>query len=280
MGTNLEETIRMPSPVRLIEYSSEKNPLFQEALSKIKNPKEKEAFLSIFRKYLMDAYKNNPKMNRLMKIHDLTDKIVYAPKINEYDERNVVDGQLYAEPGRTYHYTNNFLGYERKKEGILKKLYNTTKELTLETLPGIAGIGGLYGAKKWYTKELAKDAVEESLKERLKETAKNKFSKAFEDMRWWEFLDPYFGPIKISNRLSKGLGNAAVAVSKEATKEVEGDFLRGIVGSALTPAKYLIGGYFLYKTIKYFMRKYKERKELRNLNRGVWLQNQMLAQRV
>ena len=53
-----------------------------------------------------------------------------------------------------------------------------------------------------------------------------------------------------------------------------------MVGQALTPAKYLLGGYFLYKTIRYFMKKYKERKELNELNRQVWLQNQMLAQRV
>jgi len=247
MVANLEEKLDIPSPVKTIEYASKKNPLFQEALSQIRDPKERKAFLGIFRKYLMDAYENNPRMNRLMKTHDLADKVAYAPEIDEYDERSAVEGQLYAEPGRTYQYNNNLLGSERRKKGLLRRIYDTTKDLTFETLPGIVGLGGWYGVKRWHSKEVAK-----GIAKRLAES----FEKP-----WYQYLNP-------------------LNVAKDSAQVAAGEGLLGMVGQALTPAKYLLGGYFLYKTIRYFMKKYKERKELNELNRQVWLQNKMLAQRV
>jgi len=247
MADNLETKLNIPFPVRTIEYASEKNPLFQEALKQIRNPKEREAFLGIFRKYLMDAYQNNPKMNRLMKTHDLADKVAYAPEIDEYDERSSVDGQLYGEQGRTYQYANNLLGSERKKKGLMRRVYDTTKDFTLETLPGIVGLGGWYGVKRWHSKEVAKG---------IAKRAAESFEKP-----WYKYLNPF-------------------NFAKDSAQAAAGEGLLGMVGTALTPAKYLLGGYFLYKTIRYFTKKYKERKELNDLNRQVWLQNQMLAQRV
>lgn len=247
MVANLEEKLGVPSSVRSIEYTSRKNPLFQEALSKIKSPKEKEAFLETFRKYLIDAYENDPKMNRLMKTHDLADKVAYAPEIDEYDERSSVDGQLYSEPGRTYHYTNNLLGNERRKKGLLRRVYDVTKDFTFETLPGIVGLGGWYGVKRWHSGEVAKGVVKRA-------------AESFEKP-WYNYLNPF-------------------NVAKDSAQFAASEGLLKMVGNVLTPAKYLLGGYFLYKTIRFFMKKYKDKKELRDLNRQVWLQNQMLAQKL
>lgn len=247
MTSNLETKLGLPSPIKTIEYASEKNPLFQEALAQIKNPKERKEFLGIFRKYLVDAYQNDPKMNRLMKTHDLADKVANAPRTEEYDERSSVVGQLYGENGRTYQYMNNFLGPEREKKGLMKRVYETTKDFTFETLPGIAGLGGMYGVNKWYSKEIAKGAAK-----RAAET----FSKP-----WYNYLLPF-------------------NVVKDSATVVANEGLLKTVGTILTPAKYLLGGYFLYKTVRYFTKKHKEKKELEELNKKIWLQNQLLAQKV
>lgn len=248
MVSNLEETVWLPSPIRTIENASEKNPLFQEALGKIRNPKERDAFLGIFRKYLSEAYKNDPKMNRLMKTHDLADKVAYAPEIKEYDQKNTLNEQLYSEPGRTYQYTNNLLGNERDKKGLFGRVSETAKDLTIETLPGIVGLGGMYLVNKWHSKEVAKGLAK-------------RVAGAFEKP-WYKYL------LNPTN------------VAKDSAQVVASEGLLKIVGNALTPAKYLLGGYFLYKTIRYFIKKYKDKKELEDLNKKVWLQNQMLAQRI
>jgi len=275
MGKNLEENLLIPSPVKTIERASMKSPLLQEALTQIKNREDRENFLQIFRKYLLDSYYNNPKMRRLMKSHDLTEKVSYSPENEDYDERSVLNEQLYSEPGRRYHYTNNFLGSERKKKGLLRRLYDTTKDLTFETLPGIVGLGGWYGANRWYTKKAAEEAAKEALATRAGKKILGGIGDAFGNMKWWEY-----NPFSLESRLSKGIGAGAKAAASEIADQAKTNVLMELVSSVLTPAKYLLGGYFLYKTIKYFMKKHKENKELRELNRKVWLENHLLAQRV
>jgi hypothetical protein len=247
MEKNLEEKLFIPSPVLTLEESSQRNPLFQKTLNQIKSPRERAAFLGMFRNYLLSAYENNPQMNRLMKTHDLAEKVEGAPEIDNYDAKSIVDAQLYSEPGRAYQYTNNISGYERKKKGLLKRLYHTTKDFTFETLPGIIGLGGWYGAKRWHSREVAKG---------LSKRALESFEKP-----WYKYLNPF-------------------NIAKDSVELAAGEKILGMVGSALNPAKYLLGGYFLYKTIRYFMKKYKEKKELKEMNRQVWMQNHMLAQRV
>jgi len=275
MEKNLEEKLVIPSPVLTLEESSQRNPLFQKTLSRIKNPREREAFLGMFRQYLLDAYQNNPRMNRLMKTHDLAEKVEDAPEIDNYDTKDIVDAQLYSEPGRSYQYTNNLSGYERKKKGLLKRLYHTTKDFTFETLPGIVGLGGWYGASKWHTKRLAEEAAKEALAARVVKKGIGAVGGAFKDMAWWEY-----NPVSMFLRLDKGVGAAATGAAGEVVGQAATNASLGALGMVLSPAKYLLGGYFLYKTIKYFMKKYKERKELKEMNKQVWMQNQMLAQRV
>lgn len=247
MKKNLEEELVLPSPVITIENASLKNPLFRKALSQIKNSKEREEFLRMFRYSLLSAYKNNPRFNRLMKTHDLAEKVAYAPEMENYDAKEIIDSQLYSEPGRTYQYTNNLSGYERKKKGLLKKLYRTTKDFTIESLPAIIGLGGWYGAKRWHSKEIAKG---------IAKRAAESFEKP-----WYKYLNPF-------------------NIAKDSAQAAANEGILSMLGAVLNPAKYLLGGYFLYKTIKYFVNKHKEKKKLGELNRQVWLQNQMLAQRI
>jgi len=247
MKKNLEEELFLPSPVITIENASLKNPLFQKALSQIKNSREREEFLGMFRYSLLSAYKNNPRFNRLMKTHDLAEKVAYAPEMENYDTKEIIDSQLYSEPGRTYQYTNNLSGYERKKKGLLKRLYHTTKDFTFESLPGIIGLGGWYGVKRWHSKEVAKG---------IAKRAAESFEKP-----WYKYLNPF-------------------NIAKDSAQAAASEGLLSMLGTVLNPAKYLLGGYFLYKTIKYFVNKHKEKKKLGELNRQVWLQNQMLAQRI
>lgn len=249
MATNLESRLNVSSPVNVIESAAEKNPLFQKALKQIKSPKERKAFLGMFRNYLTNAYERDPRMQRLMRTHDLSEKVYHMPEIEGYDHRSALEAQLYSETGRTYPYSNNLLGEEREKEGILKRLYNTARDLTFETLPGILGAGGLYAADRWHKGEVSKGVVK-------------RVAESF-DKPWYQYFVE---------------GPKSIAI--EAAQAMAGESLLGMVGRVLTPAKYLLGGYFLYKTIRYFMDKYNERKELQDINKQVWMQNQMLAERV
>lgn len=263
MEKNLEAELMIPSPIRTIEKASVKNPLFQEALNQIKNPKERRAFLGMFRNYLLNAYEKNPKMNRLMKTHELSDIVYNSPE--EYVEE-VANEQIYSQPGRMYPYTNSILGNEKKnKKSLLKKLYYTAKDFTRETLPGIAGIGAWGGAKYWHKGMMKVRAIEGAKKLLVPSHPV-----------WKPGITDYLrNPQFYFDKFILG-GRAAV-------KTLAKNTFVDAVGWALNPALYLLGGYFLYRTIKYFVKKYKERKEnnkLEELNKGVWLQNQLLAQRV
>lgn len=263
MERNLEE-LTVPSPIRTVINASVKNPLFQEALNKIKDPKERKAFLGMFENYIVNAYRKNPGMNRLMKTHDLAGKVAYSPE-SDYDSRSILDEQLYAEPGRTYQYTNNFLKQEKDKKGLLKKLYYTAKDFTRETLPGIVGMGALGGVKYWHKGMMKARAIERA-KSLLVPSHKVWTPGITDYLRNPQF---YFDKFILGGR----------AAAKTLAKNTFVD----AVGWALNPALYLLGGYFLYRTIKYFVKKYKQRKEnnkLEELNKSVWMQNQLLAQRV
>ncbi len=247
MNPNLEEELNMPPSVQTIENASVKNPLFQEALRNIKNPRDREAFLGIFRKYIVDAYKNNPRMNRLMKTHSLADKIAYSPETEEYDGRSTIDEHLYSEPGRNYHYTNNILGTNRDKKSLLRRTYEAIKDFTFETLPGVVGLGGYYAAQNWHAGKI---------KEGLAKRAAGYFEKP-----WYSYLNPF-------------------NVAKDSTELAANEGLIGLVGSVLSPAKYLLGGYFLYKTMRYFMKRHSDKKKFEELNKRIQMQNQLLAQRI
>ena len=262
MERNLEEELILPSPVRTIQKASVKNPLFEEAVNQIKNPREREAFLRIFNNYLLSAYQNNPGMNGLMKTHELSDIVYNSPE--EYVEDETSE-RIYSEPGRMYPYVNNFLGKRKDKKSLLKKLYYTAKDFTRETLPGIVGMGALGGVKYWH---------KGMMKARAFENAKNMLvpsHKVWTPSLWGTISNPSW------------YINKATQAGKSAIKGLVKDTFVDAVGWALNPAKYLLAGYFLYKTIKYFVKKYKERKEnkeLEKLNKNVWMQNQLLAQRV
>jgi len=275
MERNLEERFDVPPAIRTIENASMKNPLFLEALKRTKNPKEREEILAIFRDYLTRAYNNDPRMNRLMKTHDIADRINYASENEDYDGKAMLQEQLYSDPGRSYHYTNNILGNEKKKKSIARRVYDTTRDLTFETLPGIVGTGGWFGAKKWYSKRMAEEAAERSLATVAGKKGLEGLVGAFKGMKWYEY-----NPLGAGIRLAKGLSSGAGAAAGEVAGEVASDSLLHSVGRVLTPAKYLLGGYFIYKTIKYFMKKHKEKKKLNELNRQVWLQNQILGQMI
>ena len=271
MKRNLEEEIETPSPVNTLIYVARKNPLFKEALDNMKTKEDKEAFALKFKEYLLNAYKEDPKIKRLMKSHDLASKVMYAPEDEDHDSRSMLDSQLYSEQGRTYHYTNNLLGEERDKKGLLKKLYQNTKDFTRETFPGIIGLGGASAASKWHAGAIARDALQGTAAQQGAKAAKAAVKGLFEGTKWYQ-------PGKLIRGLIKAPATGAVAGAAGTAAEVASDSLLSLAGTILTPAKYLLGGYFLYKTIKYFVNKHKEKKNLKELNKKVWVQNQMLAQ--
>ena len=253
MGKNVEdiiaeEEIRDPS-TKLIEENARKNPLFQKLIDCLR-PEEKSKFYTKFRDYLNNAYQNNPKLRRLMKTHDLSRRVEYIPEENE-DPRKTLEEQMYAEPGRTYNYTNNFLGNSKNKKDMLYKTYSTAGGIAKETWPGLGAGIGWYALDRIYQKGSKKGILS-----RIKNSAKK-------TPLWMKILSPF-------SALKTG-GDIALDEIKHQTW-----------GAVRKPTIYLIAGYLLYKTVKYFVKKRKENREtlelekMQGLQRSIGLQNQTL----
>lgn len=241
----LETEVNMPPPVRSIQQDLEQSYLFQDALKKLESPEDKRKFKEIFSRYLNDSYLHNPKMNSLIKSHDLSDKLLQISSEDLEDPRRSLKELVYSEPGRTYPYVNNFLGNTRNKKDLLRRTTDNVKDFTLETLPGIVGAGGWMYANKWYKTKAAQGILG-----RTASTLRSGMSSGFKN--------PFKLGFNILTSPARVAGN-------------EGAFR--LVGQLLSPAKYVLGAYFLYKTIRFFTNKYKDRKELEEIARKTQLSN-------
>jgi len=255
MATNLdympEET--PSSPVRLAEKSAFGNPLFSQTIDSIKNPGDRKAFYDMLKQTIRGTYKNNPQIRRLLKTHDIADKVGNVPDDAEDPRQNVVE-QSYAEPGRSYNYMNNFMGGERTKEGMLEKSAKTIGGLGKETWKGLGALGGWYAANKWYTTQAAKGFLGRAGTAIGAEWAKKGIL---------DYLLPW-------RNISSGIKAGSAFAGKE--------MFLGTIGKILTPSLYLIGGYLLYKTIRYFLNKRRENLESEERNKLEFMRNNVAAQ--
>lgn len=264
------------SAARFVEKKAMENPLFQDVEEALKDPETREAFREKFSAYIDDAYENDPRARRLMKSYDLSNRIDYLPD-DVKNPRDVVGKQMYAEPGRGYHYMNNFVGEERSKKGMLEKTLKTAGGLAKETWPGLGALGGWWWANKWHAAGMAtRVSAAEAAKAAAAGVVKSAAAKA---SLWDVLINPAGTAFNAYATATKAASEAGTAAAGAAAKNTALD----VFGAVSTPALYLIGGYLLYKTVKYFLANRKstleerQREKLEDLRRRVAMQNQMLS---
>jgi hypothetical protein len=366
--------------INLVRINAMKNPLFQKTIDRLKTNKEKQEFLALFDNYVQGAYKNDPRLRRLMKSHHLANRASYLPDDENSDARDTLIGQNYSEPGRTYHYAHNFIGKEKSKKGILQNIYQTIGGLTRAILPGAAGFGAVYGANYWkkgFDEKALKFATQKSMRKAAmnevitadrdaailamgeekaagmiargaeREAAKVAAEKmaekgsgalldagreayvAAETASWWKKPFLYMAGGQYNQAagqaaMGEAMINSGKTVARESVNAAEiaaetvansgtilaneagyaaatgSEALAGVaevaasplermvlpvvsttIGAVTKPALYLLGGYLLYRTIKYFVKKRREKMDLHQLDemqalqRGVGVQNEI-----
>lgn len=221
-------------------------------LDKIKDSKRREELRKeigyVLNQYIEDLQSQNPTTRRATALEQAYGQISDIPEKeleNPEDAVNVLRQRLYGAPGRNYSYMNSIAGNGKSKKELGKRVAGALGDVVKEGWPVIGAGAGWALANNWYKKELAK-----GLLKRAGGTLAN--------TRWYEWLIP-------GGTLGKVIGNEAKLK---------------LIGEALTPLGYAIGAYAVYKTIKYFLKKRKEKKISEEENKLLeQARNQMLLQR-
>lgn len=233
----------------IIEEGVRKNPFFYKILDKLKGDEKKE-FIDKFNDYLESSYKNNPQMRRLLKGLSMKEKVKEFPDESQQYLWEYLKEHQYSVSGRDYNYLNATFGENRKKKGLLKRIGSSTWDFGKKTFPAAASLGGASYLNYWANRQNSK-----GLLGRIGDT-----------------LGGISGPLGLVAAPGRILAKEGIL---------------GVAGSIGTPLLFLTGGYFLYKTLRYFLNKRKEKKErekrlqeLYGMKNDIALQNQFLSQNI
>jgi len=192
----------------------------------IKNPefedllKDQETY-DIFNEYLEDLIKNHPKINRAMNFAQMYDQLSKKERPKFIQK---IEDQMHQAGELNKEYIEKYLHpKENRAKGTLRML---TKEI-----PFIGATTGYALLEHKYRKEIAKGFAKRA-------------SESFNNP-WGQYLNPFLGKKEMAKDIAK-IG------AKEGTLS-----LWGVING---PLAYSLGAYAIYRTIKYLIKRKKEKK--------------------
>jgi len=231
-----------------VRSTTQKTPQFQ-VLRESVGSKEAERVLSNNLNSVLHYYPSKKRMFALHELHnDLPENIT----------REDISQRMYDLPGRHYPYLNNIIGDEQESKKVKRSVGKALTDVVKVGWPVAASGGAWLAANNAYKAYMGKGIFDRT----LGGMGKNLLS----------YLIPGTGILE----LGKDIGGIAAS---------EG--LASMWGLAATPFLYGIGAYALYRTVKYFLRKRKEKKIrqeqielLEGLRNELALKNQLIPKMI
>lgn len=246
------------SPMLAEEYQS--GPIADSFIDSVRGQGRKNRmraeFERIRKKYAADLRRNHPTSRRALELEQAYHMVPEEDELEDEEKnpREVLRQRLYALPGRRYSYTNGIVGGHNKVHDIKRELGRATRYTVTEGWPVIGAGTGWWFANRAYKRYAAKNLL-------------GRLGAAY-DNKWWEYLMPIKGQFRFTG---------------DATKFAFKEGLKGLWGIARTPLLYAIGAYAAYKTIKYLLKRRKEKKlgqeevdRLEGIRNNMALQRQMM----